>query len=226
MSENQRKIGGDNNKRGNRYEDFFAVFRLIQFAPKVLKDGLVVRLKEQAGCPVDDLLLVEPKASHYHQLKADKSITWGEADRKLEKEFRAQKTECQKAKCNFKLIVVVADERRRKSLTDNMPADLARCTSIFLFPTLARPSDLALRKDVVGDTLGELCARRSASVTEHQNIVRAFHTAWVEHEPDAEGFCALESVIARIREWGIGRLRHDWNDRPEAWGEADRPSRN
>src|SRR4051812_38557202 len=84
MNESQRKIGGDSNKRGNRYEDFFAVFRAVQFGPRVM-GGLVVRLREQAGCPVDDLLLVEPQSFHYHQLKADKAITWGEADRKLER---------------------------------------------------------------------------------------------------------------------------------------------
>lgn len=63
MSESQRKIGGDSNKRGNRYEDFFAVFRLVQYAPKVIDEGTAVRLKEQANCPGDDLLLVEPCGS-------------------------------------------------------------------------------------------------------------------------------------------------------------------
>ena len=222
MSESQRKIGGDNNKRGNRFEDFFAVFSLVRCATKVIDEGSVVRVREQAGCPVDDLLLVEPEASHFHQLKADKAITWGEAGRKLEKEYLAQKAACEAATISFWLVVVVADEGRKKSLTDNMPADLAGCTTVFLFPVLARASDLALRKDVVGDTLGELCAGRAAGVAEHQHIVRAFHTAWVEHEPDADGFCVLGTLIAKIREWGIGRLRHSWVDRPAAWAEAER----
>lgn len=222
MSESQRKIGGDSNKRGNRYEDFFAVFRLVQYAPKVIGEGTAVRLKEQANCPVDDLLLVEPEAYHYHQLKADKAITWGEAGRKLEREYLAQKAECEASERPFRLVVVVADEGRRKSLTENMHADLAGCTTVFLFPALARPSDLALRKDVVGETLGELCAGRAAGVAEHQHVVRAFHTAWVDHEPDAGGFCVLGDLIARIREWGIGRLRHDWLDRPTEWADAQR----
>src|SRR5688500_13325189 len=115
MVKDRRKIGGVSNKRGNRYEDYFAVFRLMQWAPKVIDKGSVVRLMEQAGCPVDDLLLLEPRSHHYHQLKADKSITWGEAKGKLREEFREQRRRCEAAKEKFKLILVVADEARKKS---------------------------------------------------------------------------------------------------------------
>ncbi|MGL4551658.1 MAG: hypothetical protein ACRC33_10755 [Gemmataceae bacterium] len=221
MSVSHRKVGGDNNRRGNRYEDYFVVFRLVQYAPRVVRDGVAVRLREQAGCPVDDLLLVEPGASHYHQLKADRAITWGEAGRKLERECRGQMSACEAAGIAFRLVVVVADEARRQSLAVNMPADLAGCTTVFLFPRLARPSDLAVRADLVGESLGELCAGRAAGTAEHQHVVRAFHAAWVDHEPDAGGYCVLGALISKIREWGIGRLRHDWVDRPAAWADAE-----
>lgn len=222
MSQSQRKIGGDSNKRGNRFEDHFAVFRLVQYALKVIQQGIVVRLKEQANCPVDDLLLEEPEMSHYHQLKTDQAITWGEAGRKMEKEFLAQKAQCEALHRPFSLVVVVSHEGRKKSLTENMHASLAECTIVLLFPVLARPSDLALRRDFVEQTLAELCAGRAAGIAEHQHMVRAFYTAWVEHEPDADGFCVLSNLIAKIREWGIGRLRHDWGERPAEWAEAER----
>lgn len=222
MKETPRKIGGDNNKRGNRYEDFFVLFRLIQFAPRVISGGAMIRLKEQAGSPVDDLLLEEPEAFHYHQLKADKSITWGESAQKLEREFLAQKAECESVQQPFKLMLVVRDEGRKQSLAEKMPEALTSCTTVFQFPELARPSDLALRRDILGETLKEIRASRADSVTEDQHIVRAFHIAWVDHEPDTEGFCVLGGVIDKINEWRIGRLRHDWDNRPEEWGEAEK----
>lgn len=220
MAASQRQIGGDNNKRGNRFEDFFAVSRLIRYAPPVINCGMLVRLREQAGCPVDDLILVEPTATYYHQLKADKGITWGEAGHKLELEFLAQKSQCQSAQIKFRLVVVVADPDRKKSLTDDMPADLADCTSVLLFPRMARPSDVALQDDLAGPLL-ELSAGRRASVTEFQHIVRAFHAAWVDHSPDLEGYCVLSDLIASIRKWGIARLRLAWVDRPQEWVTAE-----
>lgn len=109
MSTDPRKIGGDNNKRGNRYEDLFVIFRLLEYAPSVILDGCPVRLKEQAGCHVDDLLVVTPKLHRFHQLKADKAITWSAKGNKLTKEFLAQKAACQQIGRACELVVVVAD---------------------------------------------------------------------------------------------------------------------
>lgn len=220
MDARQRKVGGDNNKRGNRFEDFFAVSRLIEYAATVIDSRMLIRLREQAGCPVDDLLLLEPAVAHYHQLKADKAITWGEAGRKLELEFLAQKEQCQTAQIDFRLVVVVADPDRKKSLTEDMPADLADCTSVLLFPRMARPSDLALHVNLASALL-DLSAGRRTSVTEFQHIVRAFHAAWIDHTTDVEGYCVLGDLIASIRKWGIGRLRFTWVDRPLEWVTAE-----
>jgi len=219
MSTNQRKIGGDNNKRGNRYEDFFVVFRLIEYSPNVITNGQEVRLKEQAACPVDDLLVVTPTSHRFHQLKAHKTITWSARDHKLTRKFLAQKAACQQIGQACELIVVVAEPAREKSLNANMPAELADCMTVLLFPELRQPSQLVRRQDV-NDALGEVYAGRRVSVSDYQEIVRALHAAWIEHTPDSDGFCVLGEVIKTIRQWGVGRLRCDWSDKPEGWEEA------
>jgi hypothetical protein len=94
VSEAKRQLGGQSNRQGNRYEDGFAVFRSIEMAPSVIYDGVVVRIKEQAGCPVDDLLIHEAERKHYYQLKDDLKITWGKEGGKLRKEFVRQKQDC------------------------------------------------------------------------------------------------------------------------------------
>ena len=161
----------------------------FQFAPRYIEEGRNARFKEQAGCSVDDFLIEEPAAFHYHQLKADKSITWGEDDRKLEKEFRAQKDECERVGQPFTLSMVVADEGRVRSLTKNMPDDLRCVTQVFLFPVLQRLTDLPLHRALVNDTFQRICASRFESITEYQHIVLAIHLSWVECHADSDGFC-------------------------------------
>ena len=221
MSDKQRQIGGDNNKRGSRYEDFFAVSRLIQFASRTIEHRSEVRMKEQADCPVDDFLLIEPESHHFHQLKASKDITWGKAGRKLEKEFLDQKDACREAGHRFQLVVVVADEKRKESLTANMPPALAECTTVLLFPELKRPSQL-VRHDETEKAIAAIYAGRGKSVSEYENIVNAFLIAWKEHEPDASGLCHLDSVVTKIHQLPIGLLRCVWDERPEVWREAER----
>ncbi|HEX4606955.1 MAG TPA: hypothetical protein VH092_01995 [Urbifossiella sp.] len=130
MSNAHRKVGGDNNKKGNRYEDAFAVFRLVQLAPRVTDDGVPVTVREQAGCPVDDFVFREGPAVHYYQLKDDQGITWGEGDGKLRKEFVAQKQACESAGEAHTLTVVVSHDHRKASLDGNMPDDLCGAVGV------------------------------------------------------------------------------------------------
>ena len=222
MDEAQRKRGGDNNKRGNRYEDFFATFRLMQFAPQVMKTGAMVRLKEQAGCPVDDLLLVATERRFYHQMKADKSITWGADNGKMENEFRQQMLLSQQANESFQLLAVVADTDRLQSLNKHMPADLDHCTQVLHFPRIQRLAELVRHPELINGVLREVYAGRRESATEYKNTVRAFYTAWIDHEPDDNGFCVLNTLISTIQSWRLARICHAWKDRPAEWPEVER----
>lgn len=226
MADNPRQIGGLSNKRGNRYEDLFAVFNLISFTPRFIIDGQLMRLREQTGLPVDDLWIEEPGRDRFFQLKADKAITWGEANGKLANEFRRQKALCearveQSSERQFALTVVVADEGRHASLCNGLPEDLRDCTDVFLFPAYARPSDMALPGGLLDEALGEICASRNAGVSDRQHLLLGYHAAWVDHQPDAEGFCTLTGVLTTVRALGAGKLRHHWTDRPTDWAKAE-----
>lgn len=220
MNINSRQLGGQNNKIGNRYEDVFAVYRIICFLPYRLYQYEDVRIKEQANCPVDDLIIKTDSEDHYHQLKADKSITWGEQNNKLASEFIEQMKECQAKGRSFKLWLVVADEDRKKSLDKNMPPKISAVTSVFLFPRINRPSELAMLNGELKSSLEQIRAIRFSSHTEHQNIILETYTAWIEHEPDSEGYCLLSWVINYIRKRKTARIRFEWTDSTGLWSEC------
>jgi hypothetical protein len=199
VSDAQRKIGGDNNKKGNRYEDAFAVFRLIQLAPRVARDGVVVTVQEQAGCPVDDFLFREGGMRHYYQLKDDLQITWGLRDEKLKKEYVAQKRACDDQGGEYTLTVVVSHDHRKVSLDENLPAELKDAVAVLHFPAVKRPSELARHPD-----LREPLVRVSASRTPGGELLRAiaegFALAWIESEPDGDGVCDLDRMLQFLRD--------------------------
>jgi hypothetical protein len=199
VSEAKRQIGGQNNRQGNRYEDGFAVFRSIELAPYVIHDRLSVRLSEQAGCPVDDLLIRQGSQSHYYQLKDDLQITWGRDEGKLRKEFVAQKTHCTDQKQDFTLSVVVSHDHRKQSLDEHMPDELRGTVTVYHFPAVRRPSELAKRA-ALQEPLRRISASRSPGRELLQGLAQGFHLAWVEQEPDKDGAADLGRMVAFLRE--------------------------
>ncbi|MEZ6140850.1 MAG: hypothetical protein R3B84_09790 [Zavarzinella sp.] len=145
MSQANRDIGGANNRKGNRFEDAFAVARLLELAPPVFEGKSTVLIKEQAGCHVDDLLICESARRHYYQLKDDKTITWRRDNGKLTTLFETQKAECEARNEEFSLSVVVSEDHRKKSLDTNMPVSLTGPVTVVHFQRLRRPSELSRR---------------------------------------------------------------------------------
>lgn len=195
MSQLDREIGGSNNRKGNRYEDAFAVARLIELTPRVIDDRVTVRIKEQAGCHVDDFLIREAARQHYYQVKDDQQITWGRDHGKLATEFTSQKSDCDLRGEEYSLTIVVSEDHRKESLDKDMPATLIEKVTVLHFPRVRRPSELQQRP-ALQHALRRLTASREPGPSHLQEVVEGFHLAWVECDLDAEGYGNLEGMVA------------------------------
>lgn len=219
----RRQIGGLNNKRGNRYEEQFVVFKLLEHAHRLYLDRADwSKFKEQAGCPVDDLLIVDRVGRHYYQLKCSLSITWGKDAGKLKLEFEEQAASCRGEAVPFDLTVVVAHEARERSLTRHRPHSLREVARVLLFPHLTRLTEMPGRVSGVRDYLNTVAARQSESATDHEHLLWAFLNGWSDTEPDVDGFCNLATFLGRIVQMEIGRLRHDWDPQHAQWAACSR----
>ncbi|MBY0231104.1 MAG: hypothetical protein K2W96_17605 [Gemmataceae bacterium] len=217
--EARRQLGGLSNKRGNRYEDHFIVARMIEHAPAAL-NGALVRLKEQAGCPVDDLLLLEPGAQHFHQLKSGQETTWGADGEKIANEFRSQRAQCEASGWASRLYLVVSDEHRASLLRSKVPVDLATAVEVVFFPQVQRPSALADLPSLA-EAFSRLHASRFPSRTNDERLAGAMLLALAEHAPDGEGFCVLILALAFIRERSLADLRSSIPVAHPDWSKAE-----
>lgn len=206
VANTDRQRGGQNNKKGNRYEDHFSVCRCLELAPGVMSDGSFVSFREQSGCIVDDLHIRENERHHYYQLKNDAGITWGEKGGKLRDEFAEQLEICTAAGQDHTLTVVVSHADRKSSLDTNMPSALAKRVTVRLFAAVRRPSELATLPEI-REVLSELSASRTPSVELFSGLAQGFHLAWVETLPGPTGEIDLADIISFVRDQPAFRLR-------------------
>lgn len=199
VSEERRQVGGQSNRKGNRYEDAFAVFRSIELAPDVIQLGRSVRLREQAECRVDDLLIREESRRHYYQLKDHQTITWESAGKKLRDDFIAQMEQCKHRQEDFTLTVVVSHGHRKQLLDDSMPDALKGTALVYLFPAVERMSELAQRQALQAP-LRHISAIRSPGRALLHDLVEGFELAWLERALDADGDADLGQMVAYLRE--------------------------
>ena len=76
--ENQSK-GGQNNAKGNRYEQFFAVYKLAKFYKYTKSDELEISSQEKAF--VDDLVILNRSTNtkYSYQLKDSTRVYWNKS---------------------------------------------------------------------------------------------------------------------------------------------------
>lgn len=131
-----KKRGGDNGRKGVRYEDAFFVYKTAEIAIKYLSEPRPWPLVQgQVFGFVDDVVVNESHRTDYHQLKNVKSITWSSGEHPLETDFCNQYTIAQAlGELNPRTYLVVADEDLRARLEATIPQAIAPYTAVLYFP--------------------------------------------------------------------------------------------
>lgn len=125
--------GGENNRMGNLYEGYYAVFSILREMSK--GHGYAVISTQVEGAYVDDLLIVDGENKIYHQLKNKVNLSWGGMQHgNLKYDFLMQARLCESTSENFflKLVVTHYFDKLEKS----MPDDLKNVASVEFYPML------------------------------------------------------------------------------------------
>lgn len=127
--------GGSNGKKGARYEDFFAAFRVAQEAVRHMVDPSEWPIiEDQVYAFVDDLVVTSPTQTHYHQLKNTQSLSWTGGEHPLKGDFESQAVLCVScAEAAFLTTLVVSDEKVFAAM-QQLPESIAKHSTVELFP--------------------------------------------------------------------------------------------
>lgn len=113
--------GGESGRKGNLYEDYYAVFSILREMSEGHCDAVVSSQVE--GAYVDDLLIVDDRYKIYHQLKNQENLSWGRMQHgDLMYDFMMQAGLCEECSENFLLKLVTA--HRKESLVRKLPDGL------------------------------------------------------------------------------------------------------
>ncbi len=171
----RQHLGGTSGGEGLRYEEEYAVYRLITAMFDYIEQGRDFGVLLQDMCPVDDVV-IDAETREYCQLKTGAAETWGANSSKLERQFKLQKRLCEaRGDSAFLLRLVTPHEERYKSFNENLPAELKRCTEITLFRQLGGRREMWSETSPCYEELRELCAYEPDSPSHREVVVALFY---------------------------------------------------
>ena len=213
--------GGENNKKGSQYENFYAVYCIAKLMGECQSQLDAVHLTSQVeDAFVDDLLIERPTSEKiYHQLRDVQSLTWGYA--RLEYDFKRQMEISRENGESFCLRLVYSNGN--PSLAE-IPEEIALCTEAIPFPTCESLlqllwsyvpfkeaiSDIAVEGEekendklfgIAGALLGawESCGQKAVSIAKISEVARCLGKGYVniKNYSDAEISEACRTILER-----------------------------
>ena len=149
--------GGKNNAKGNRYENYYAVFQialLLNSHHERLDD--VYLTTQLSNAFVDDLLIgVGNSNKTYHQIKDVKNLSWNTGN--LKYDFERQKEICLENEETFSLKLVHSNQANHQKLV-KIPKEFSDCTNVEFFPAYSELGQLYWNYYPLKDAIAEIVA--------------------------------------------------------------------
>ncbi|MDD4974460.1 MAG: hypothetical protein PHY93_08915 [Bacteriovorax sp.] len=170
--------GGASQKKGQRYEDYFSLYKIAKSSAEIFKGTLKdAEILDQAQYSfVDDLVIKKSKNKlDYYQLKNTKDLSW---NKELLADFEDQDKLASHAKANFSLVLVVSNAKVFNKLS-NMPSNTSKKTFIKLFPEPINCQDMV--DNFVGFSvwMKEISAKRNPSTMDLDTLAKNIQSEWI-----------------------------------------------
>lgn len=170
--------GGENNQKGNLYEDFYAVYQIVSCIAnyKTSRDDVAFQT-QLIDTYVDDLLIAHPSNNVYHQLKDTETLTWYSGrSRTILSDFEHHIVDCKERDENFALKLVYSAVGSKVS---DIPESIKDYTSVENFPHADDLNHLILVGGEFRRSLSLISAKGGASTDDELlTIAMVFLGAW------------------------------------------------
>ncbi|MCE4543270.1 MULTISPECIES: hypothetical protein [unclassified Caballeronia] len=197
--------GGTNGKKGTRYEDQFAAFKIAEIlAEHVEHPEPLPVIEEQAFGFVDDLAIASQRATKYYQCKNSDSVSWTGGDHPIETDFKSQvdlASALQKPAPAVQL--VVADSDLAAKLGGKIPAQISEHSSVEFFPFFGSVNQLVLSHPPLREKLAALTRVENPKDDELEATFSALLLAWVR----VLGGSSVEEIVQSARKQSPQLLR-------------------
>ena len=189
--------GGENNYKGNRYEDSYAIFQIITQIATKPKELMSISFQTQVkNAYVDDFLIENKEHRTYHQIKNQQHISWGseEKEKTIAYDFVMQKEKSLAEDEAFHLKLVHSDAEN--DLSEKIPLQLKSCTTVEFFEDKENLNGYVLSENAFHENL-KMIAADDKSDDNLMNIAMAFLGVWKSCNPMNK--VTLLDIIERVK---------------------------
>jgi hypothetical protein len=164
--------GGENGKRGCRYEDLFFGFKAAEIANAHLgKAGAWPELRGQILGFVDDVVVAGAEKTDYFQLKNVQSISWTSGDHPLEVDFAYQYTVATALnEPTPRMHLVVANQELKGKLEQAVPEKIREYTTVTYFAYGETPNHVVLQNYQLQELLKPLSKNPNPTLDELEGV--------------------------------------------------------
>lgn len=188
--------GGENNKKGSQYENFYAVYCIAKLMGECQSQLDAVHLTSQVeDAFVDDLLIERPTSEKiYHQLRDVQSLTWGNG--RLKSDFRRQMEISQEMGECFYLKLVYSNGN---CSLEEIPEELSLCTEAVYFPACESLNQLLLSYAPFQEAISSIAvAEEKAENDKLFGIAGALLGAWESCGQKAVSIAKISEIVQHL----------------------------
>lgn len=187
--------GGKNNTKGNRYENYYAVFQIALLLNSHHERLDYVYLATQLSDTfVDDLLIgVENSNKTYHQIKDVKNLSWNTDN--LKYDFERQKDICLEKEETFNLKLVHSNPVAHQKLVE-IPKEFSDCTNVEFFPAYSELGQLYWNYSPFKDAIAEIVAEGRDDDSVLYGVASSILGVW--NSVDSEKTISLKQIRESI----------------------------
>lgn len=193
--------GGNNNSKGNLYENFYATYCIALFMNRhILQLDRIHFTSQLSNHFVDDLFIEDLNTTHrmYHQIKDVKDLSWKTP--KLASDFGRQMEISNERKENFELILVHSNSSTKLK---SIPDKFSSCTSISFFPASQSLNQLILSYPPFKDAIQNITISGTAEDDELLGIAEVLLGVWVSK---IQKDLSLKEISDEIKNIGKGYI--------------------
>lgn len=204
LSRKQR--GGEANKRGNTYENYFAVYKIISTINAEPTSLHSIYVSSQVNSFVDDFYVHDQLSTlhSYYQLKTNATLSWGNTFGSLFFNFKMQKKQEKYAKKKFQLNLIVSDSQLCKSLEIAIPKEIKKNTSVHFFPYFSSMTQQIAQDSLFRQELQQICA--IADTDKIEALAKCFLGAWVAC---AQQYVSISTLINDVKNMGYSYIKSE-----------------
>jgi hypothetical protein len=214
---NNKHRGGQNNAKGNSFENYFTLFQIAELACEFFETDETVIFSSQILTFLDDLVITLPqrKEVRNHQIKDIEDLSWGKAElRNLADDFEKQhrlnlELEYSTSTC----FMVVSRINVHQKLKNAIPESIKSFTQVSHFPSAKSVMELLSNSPRLRERLAFLSAfdEEEPDRDKLETIASVLLGAWVSSEQTQ---ASLHELLVKTREASPSYIRSLAKDIP------------